>query len=82
MRVNYTDLNRVCPKDSYFLLNIDKLVNNLVGYKLLLFMDAYSGYNQVPMYGPYRKNTSFMTEQANHQFNVMPFGLKSVCVTY
>jgi hypothetical protein len=45
MCVDYTDLNRACPKDAYPLPNIDKLVDNSSGYKLLSFMDAYSGYN-------------------------------------
>ncbi|GAU49235.1 hypothetical protein TSUD_183260 [Trifolium subterraneum] len=43
MCVDYTDLNRVCPKDAYPLPNIDKLVDNSSGFKLLSFMDAYSG---------------------------------------
>jgi hypothetical protein len=48
MCVDYTGLNRVCPKDAYLLPNIDKLVDNSSGYRLLSFMDAYSGYNQIP----------------------------------
>ncbi|MCI35412.1 hypothetical protein A2U01_0056633, partial [Trifolium medium] len=48
MCVDYTDLNKACPKDSYPIPNIDKLVDNSAGYKLLSFMDAYSGYNQIP----------------------------------
>ncbi|GAU19161.1 hypothetical protein TSUD_89260 [Trifolium subterraneum] len=32
-----------CPKDAYPLSNIDKLVDNSSGFKLLSFMDAYSG---------------------------------------
>jgi hypothetical protein len=47
MCVDYTDLNRACPKDKYPLPNIDKLVDNSSGYKLLSFMDAYSRYNQI-----------------------------------
>ena len=49
MCVDYTDLNRACPKDAYPLPNIDMLVDNSANYKLLSFMDAYSGYNQIPM---------------------------------
>lgn len=45
LRVDYTDLNGACPKNAYPLRNIDKLVDNSSGYKLLSFMDAYSGYN-------------------------------------
>ena len=47
--VDYTDLNRAFPKDAYPLPNIDKLVDNSSGYRLLSFMDAYSGYNQIPI---------------------------------
>ncbi|GAU38515.1 hypothetical protein TSUD_396320 [Trifolium subterraneum] len=43
MCVDYTDLNRACPKDAYPLPNIDKLVDNSSEFKLLSFMDAYSG---------------------------------------
>ena len=49
MYVDYTDLNGACPKDAYPLPNINMLVDNLADYKLLSFMDAYSGYNKLPM---------------------------------
>jgi len=47
MCVDYTDLNRACPKYAYPLPIIDKLVDNSSGYKLFSFMDPYSGYNQI-----------------------------------
>jgi len=62
MCVDYIDLNRACPKDAYPLPNIDKLVDNSFGYKLLSFMDAYSSYNQIPMVEKDKKKTAFMTE--------------------
>ncbi|GAU45610.1 hypothetical protein TSUD_301880 [Trifolium subterraneum] len=62
MCVDYTDLNRACPKDAYPLPNIDKLVDNSSGFKLLSFMDAYSGYNQIKMAEIDKKKTAFMTE--------------------
>jgi len=81
MCVDYTDLNRACPKDAYPLPNIDKLVDNSSGYKLLSFMDAFSGYNQIPMAEDKQKTTS-MTELGNYYFNVMPFGLRNAGATY
>ena len=45
MSVNFTDLNKACPKDSFPLLRIDQLVDSIVGHKLLSFMDTFSGYN-------------------------------------
>ncbi|GAU51226.1 hypothetical protein TSUD_136230 [Trifolium subterraneum] len=82
MCVDYTDLNRACPKDAYPLPNIDKLVDNSSGFKLLSFMDAYSGYNQIKMAGIDKKKTAFMTETGNYYYNVMPFGLKNAGATY
>jgi hypothetical protein len=49
MCVDYKNLNKVCPKDAYPMPNIHKLEDNLFVFKLLLYMDAYSGYNQKPM---------------------------------
>ena len=49
MYVDFTDLNRACPKDSYPLLRIDTLVDSTARHKLLSFMDAFSGYNQIRM---------------------------------
>ena len=45
MCVDYTDLNKACPKDSFPLPRIDQLVDATSGYQLLSFMDAFSGYN-------------------------------------
>lgn len=47
MCINYTDLNRVCPKDAYLLPSIDCLVDGAARHKLLSFLDAYFGYNQI-----------------------------------
>ena len=47
MCVDFTDLNKTCPKDSYPLPRIDQLVDSTTGHKLLRFMDALSGYNQI-----------------------------------
>ena len=49
MCVDFTDLNKACLKDSFSLLRIDQLVDSTAGHKLLTFMDAFSGYNQIVM---------------------------------
>ena len=45
MCVDFTNLNKACPKDSFPLPRIDQLVDSITGHKLLTFMDAFSGYN-------------------------------------
>ena len=47
--VDFTDLNKACSKDSFPLPRIDQLVDSTAGHKLLTFMDAFSGYNQIKM---------------------------------
>ena len=82
MCTNYIDLNRVCPKDAYPLPNIDRLVNNASGFQVLSFLDAYSGYNQIKMPAPNEEKTTFITEDVNFCYRVMPFGLKNTGTTY
>lgn len=48
--MDFTNLNKACPKDPYPLPQIDLLVDSVAGHKLLSFMDAYSEYNQIKMY--------------------------------
>jgi len=43
MCVDFTDLNKACPKDSYPLSSIDALVDSASRCKLLSFLDAFSG---------------------------------------
>ncbi|KAL5578025.1 hypothetical protein UlMin_019724 [Ulmus minor] len=59
--VDFTDLNKACPKDSFPLPMIDQLVDATAGHELLSFMDAYSGYNQIRMHQPDQEYTAFLT---------------------
>ena len=82
MCVNFTNLNRACPKDSYHLPRIDQLVDSTVGHQLLSFMDAFSRYNQIKMDKADQEKTSFITSQGLFCYKVMPFNLKNTGATY
>ncbi|XP_057760925.1 uncharacterized protein LOC130981349 [Arachis stenosperma] len=82
MCVDYSDLNKACPKDCFPLPNIDALVDATAGYRYLSFMDAYSGYNQIPMHRPDEDKTAFITPGGTFCYKVMPFGLKNAGATY
>ncbi|KAJ8466037.1 hypothetical protein OPV22_028589 [Ensete ventricosum] len=82
MCVDYTDLNRACPKDCYPLPRIDQLVDVTSGHQLLSFMDAFSGYNQIRMAPRDKENTTFITHNGTYCYKVMPFGLKNAGATY
>ena len=80
--VDFTDLNKACPKDSFPLPRIDQLVDATSGHALLSFMDAYSGYNRIHMHVPNQEHTSFITDCGLYYYKVMPFGLKNVGAAY
>ncbi|KAK0572938.1 hypothetical protein LWI29_000694 [Acer saccharum] len=82
MFVDFTDLNKACPKDSFPLPRIDQLVDATAGHETLSFMDAYSGYNQIKMHKPDEEKTAFTTDQGLYCYTVMPFGLKNAGATY
>ena len=82
MYVDFTDLNKACPKDSYPLPRIDTLVDSMVRNQLLSFMDAFSGYNQIKMEEADQEKTSFVTSQGLFCYKVMSFGLKNAGATY
>ena len=80
--MDFTDLNKACPKDGFPLPRIDQLVDATLGHALLSFMDACSGYNQIPMHVPDQEHTSFITDRGLYCYKVMSFGLKKVGATY
>lgn len=51
-------------------------------YQRLSFLDAYSGYNQIPMHLEDEEKTSFITPRGPFCYRVMPFGLKNARSTY
>ncbi|KAG7556989.1 Reverse transcriptase domain [Arabidopsis suecica] len=80
--VDFTDLNKACPKDNFSLPHIDQLVEATAGNKLLSFMDAFAGYNQILMHPDDREKTPFITDRGIYCYEVMPFGLKIAGATY
>ena len=63
MCMDFTNLNKACPKDSYPLPRIDQLVDSTADHQLLSFMDAFSGYNQIKMDEVDQEKMSFITNQ-------------------
>jgi len=82
MCVDFTDLNKACPKDSYPLPIIDALVDSASGCKMPSFLDAFSGYNQIKMHPRDESKMAFITETCSYCYKVMLFGLKNVGATY
>ena len=82
MCVDYTGLNKACPKDHFPLPHIDQIVDSTSGCEILSFLDAYSGYHQITMKQSDQLATSFNTLYGSYCYVTMPFGLKNTGTTY
>ena len=78
MCIDYTDLNKACPKDLFALPRIDQIIDSTAGCELLCFLDAYSGYHQIKMKEKDQEKTSFITPFGAFCYTSMPFGLKTL----
>ncbi|XP_013709500.1 uncharacterized protein LOC106413232 [Brassica napus] len=80
--IDFIDPNKACPKDSFPIPHINRVVEATAGHELLSFMDAFSRYNQILMKPDDQKKTSFITERGTYCYKVMQFGLKNARATY
>jgi hypothetical protein len=82
MCVDYTGLNKACPKVPYPLPRIDQIVDSTAGCETLSFLDAYSGYHQIKMKESDQLATSYITPFGMYCYTTMPFGLRNAGATY
>ena len=82
MCVDYTGLNKACPKEYFPLPRINQIVDSTSGCEILLFLDAYSGYHQITVKEFDQVATSFVTPYGLYCYVTMPFSLKNVGATY
>ena len=80
--VDFTDLNKACPKDPFLMPRIDQLVDVIVGPPRMSFLDAFQGYHQIPLATDDQEKTVFITPVGNYHYKVMSFGLKNAGSTY
>jgi hypothetical protein len=82
MCVDYTDLNKHCPKDPFGLPHIDQIVDSTVRSALLFFLDCYSGYHQIVLKKEDQSKTSFITPFGAFCYKTVSFGLENAGATY
>jgi hypothetical protein len=82
MCIDYTDLNKHCPKDPFHLPRIDQVVDSTAGSILLCFLDCYLGYHQIALNPDDEDKTMFITPHGIYCYKVMTFALKNVGATY
>ena len=80
--MDFTDLNKTCPKDPFSMPRIDQLVDATVCHPQISFLDTFQGYYQIPLALCDQVKTAFVTPTRNYHYKVMPFGLKNAGSTY
>ncbi|GJX27179.1 reverse transcriptase domain-containing protein [Tanacetum coccineum] len=78
MCVDFTDINKACPKDCYPLPEIDWKMESFAGFRLKCFLDAYKGYHQIQMMEGDEDKTAFFVGEGVFCYQKMPSGLKNV----
>ena len=82
MCIDYTDLNKHCPKDPFGLPRIDQVIDSTAGCVLLSFLDCYSGYHLIALKVEDQIKTAFITPYGAYAYKTMYFGLKNAGATY
>ena len=82
MCVDFTSLNKACPKDDFPLPRISILIDSVAGCKLLSLLDYFSGYHQIWMYQEDAEKTSFITPFRTYCFRRMAEALCNVGSTF
>jgi hypothetical protein len=77
MCIDFTYLNKACPKDEFPLRRIDSLVDAAATSELMSLLDCYLGYHQIWMKKEDEPKTSFRTPSGTYCYHRMPEGLKN-----
>jgi hypothetical protein len=82
MCIDFTSLNKACPKDNFPLPRINKIVDSAAGCEVMSLLDCFSGYHQIYMKEEDKASTSFITPFGTYCFVRMPEGLKNAGSTF
>nr|GEU68055.1 hypothetical protein [Tanacetum cinerariifolium] len=82
MCVDFTNINKACPKDCYSLPEIDWKVDFLFDFKIKCFLDAYKGYHQIQIAKEDAHKTAFHAPKGVYCYRKIPFEHKNAEATY
>jgi hypothetical protein len=82
MCIDFTSLNKACPKDNFPLPRIDKIVDCATDCEVMSLLDCFSGYHQIHMKEEDKASTTFITPFGMYCFVLMPEGLKNAGSTF
>jgi hypothetical protein len=82
MCIDYTSLIKACPKDPFPLPRIDQIMDSTYGCDLMCFLDAYSGFHQIPLSREDEEHSAFITVDDLFCYVSMSYGFKNTLPTF
>jgi hypothetical protein len=82
MCMNFTDLNKCCPKDDFPLARIDQIVDSATGCDIMALLGCFSGYHQIWLRNEDEEKTSFITPFGTYCYMRMLEGLCNIGLTF
>jgi hypothetical protein len=82
MCIDFTNLNKACPKDPFPLPHIVQIMDSMASCDLLSFLDALSSYHHINMAVEHKEKMMFIMPIGCYCYTCMPFGLKNVGATF
>jgi hypothetical protein len=82
MCIDFTDLNKCCPKDDFPLTRIDQIVNSAAASEVMALLDYFSAYHQIWLPPEDEEKTSFSTRFRTYCYLRMPEGLRNAGRTF
>ncbi|GKE07488.1 reverse transcriptase domain-containing protein [Tanacetum coccineum] len=79
--IDFTDINKACPKENYSLPTTESKVEDIHQHQFKCFLDAYKGYHQISIDKKDEEKTAFYTREGVFCYKRLPFGLKNAGAT-
>jgi hypothetical protein len=80
--MDFTDLNKCCPKDDFPLARIDQIIDSVADYDIMVLLDCFSGYHQIWLCKEDEEQTCFLTPFGRYCYMRMPEGLRNAGLTF
>jgi len=80
--VDFRNLNKCSKKDNYPLPKMEHLLQQVLGARVMSFIDGFSGFNQITVHPDDQEKTAFTTSWGMFMYAKMPFGLMNAGATF
>jgi hypothetical protein len=82
LHVDFRNLNQLSLKDNYPLMNMEHLLERVIGVGMMSILDGFSRYNQFFLKREDHPKTTFTTPLGTFMYLRMPFGLMNSGATF